>query len=86
MVQARARIMRELGKIKKTAFLEAQLGQVREVLVEGPAARQGWLQGLSDHYLRVTIPGPPGWRNRRLRVRLTARQDDALVGEAADEP
>ena len=29
------------------------------MLVEGPAAPEGWLQGLSDHYLRVTFPGPP---------------------------
>ncbi len=60
LVQERARIMRELGQAKKTAFLESQLGQVREVLVEGPAEPEGWLQGLSDHYLRVTFPGPPG--------------------------
>ena len=59
IVQERARIMRELGQAKKKKFLEAQLGQVREVLVEGPAAPEGWLQGLSDHYLRVTFPGPP---------------------------
>ena len=71
VVQARARIMRELGQAQKEKFLEAQLGQVREVLVEGPAAPEGWLQGLSDHYLRVTFPGPPALRNRRVMVRFT---------------
>jgi len=86
VVQARARIMRELGQVKKTRFLEAQLGQVREVLVEGPAAPEGWLQGLSGHYLRVTFPGPPTMRNRRVMVRFTARQDEVLVGEAVGEP
>ncbi|PIV06572.1 MAG: tRNA (N(6)-L-threonylcarbamoyladenosine(37)-C(2))-methylthiotransferase MtaB, partial [Syntrophobacterales bacterium CG03_land_8_20_14_0_80_58_14] len=32
IVQTRARIMRELGQAKKIQFLEAQIGQVREVL------------------------------------------------------
>ena len=86
IVQERARIMRELGQAQKKKFLEAQLGQVREVLVEGPAAPEGWLQGLSDHYLRVTFPGPPALRNRRVMVRFTARQGEVLVGEAVGEP
>ncbi len=86
VVQERARIMRELGQGKKTEFLEAQLGQVREVLVEGPAEPEGWLQGLSDHYLRVTFPGPPALHNRLVKVRLLARQGEVLVGEAAGEP
>jgi threonylcarbamoyladenosine tRNA methylthiotransferase MtaB len=86
LVQERARIMRELGQAKKIAFLEAQLGQVREVLVEGPAAPEGWLQGLSDHYLRVTFPGPPALRNRRQMVRFTRRQGETLVGEAVQKP
>jgi threonylcarbamoyladenosine tRNA methylthiotransferase MtaB len=86
VVQARARIMRELGQAQKEKFLEAQLGQVREVLVEGPAGPEGWLQGLSGHYLRVTFPGPPGLHNRRVKVRLLARQGEVLVGEAVEEP
>jgi threonylcarbamoyladenosine tRNA methylthiotransferase MtaB len=86
VVQERARIMRQLGQIKKTAFLEAQLGQTREVLVEGPAARPGWLQGLSDHYLRVTFPGPPALHNRQVLVRFCSRQGELLVGEVVGEP
>jgi tRNA A37 methylthiotransferase MiaB len=78
--------MRELGQAKKTRFLEAQVGQVREVLVEGPAPRPGWLQGLSDHYLRVIFPGPRGWHNRRVLVRFTRRQGEMLAGEAVGEP
>jgi len=78
--------MRELGLAQKPQFLEAQLGYVREVLVEGPSAREGWLQGLSDHYLRVTFPGPPAMRNRRVMVRFDLRQGEVLVGQAVDEP
>ena len=86
LVQARARIMRELGQAQKEKFLEAQVGQVREVLVEGPAAQPGWLQGLSDHYLRVTFPGPLALHNRLVKVRLLKRQGEVLMGEAVEKP
>jgi threonylcarbamoyladenosine tRNA methylthiotransferase MtaB len=81
VIQERARVMRELGQQKKQQFMEAQLGEVREVLVEGPAYQPGYLQGLSDHYLRVVCPGPAVWRNRLIKVRLLARQGEVLKGE-----
>jgi threonylcarbamoyladenosine tRNA methylthiotransferase MtaB len=84
VIQERARIMRELGQQKKQQFQEAQLGKIREVLVEGPAPQPGHLQGLSDQYLRVVFPGPPAWRNRLVRVRLLARVGEVLVGKAVD--
>jgi threonylcarbamoyladenosine tRNA methylthiotransferase MtaB len=82
-IQARARIMRELGQQKKQQFQEAQLGQVREVLVEGPAAQGCYLQGLSDHYLRIVFPGPAAWRNRIVKVRFLKRQGEVMAGEPA---
>jgi threonylcarbamoyladenosine tRNA methylthiotransferase MtaB len=81
VIQERARVMRELGQQKKQQFMEAQLGQVAEVLVEGPAPQPGYLQGLSDHYVRVVFPGPAGWRNKLITVRLLARQGEVLLGE-----
>jgi threonylcarbamoyladenosine tRNA methylthiotransferase MtaB len=86
VIQARARIMRELGQQKNQQFMEAQRGQVREVLVEGAAAQPGQLQGLSDHYLRVVFPGPMEWRNRLVKVRITARRGEVLLGEAVEGP
>jgi len=81
-VQRRARIMRELGRLKKTAFYQAQVGMMGEVLVEGPGPRRpGWLRGLSPNYLRVLIPGPPEWRNRRLTVKFLQVQGEIIVGE-----
>jgi len=84
LIRERARVMRDLGRLRKFQFLEAQLGQVREVLVEGPAAQANWLQGLSDNYLRVVFPGPPQWRNRRLLVGFRAVQGEVVAGEVAD--
>jgi threonylcarbamoyladenosine tRNA methylthiotransferase MtaB len=86
IIRERARIMRELGQAKKRRFLEAQVGQVREVLVEGPAPRPGYLQGLSDHYVRVIFPGPLTWRNRLVKVRFRDMQEELLLGEPVDEP
>jgi threonylcarbamoyladenosine tRNA methylthiotransferase MtaB len=86
IIRERARLMRELGQAKKRRFLEAQLGQVREVLVEGPAGTPGWLQGLSDHYLRVTFPGPVEWRNSRVMVCFRVIKEEVLLGEPLDEP
>jgi threonylcarbamoyladenosine tRNA methylthiotransferase MtaB len=80
-VQRRASLMRELGRLKKQTFLQAQLNRVREILVEGPAPQPGWLQGLSDNYLRLVFPGPAEWRNRRLLVRFLKLQEGMLVGE-----
>jgi threonylcarbamoyladenosine tRNA methylthiotransferase MtaB len=86
VIRERARLLRELGQAKRRQFLEAQLGQIREVLVEGPAPWSGHLQGLSDHYLRIIFPGPREWHNRLVKVRLRARQGEVLVGEAVAEP
>ncbi len=58
LVQERARIMRELGQAKKTQFLEAQLGQVREVLVEGPAAAAGLAPGPERPLPAGDLPRP----------------------------
>jgi threonylcarbamoyladenosine tRNA methylthiotransferase MtaB len=80
-VRQRAKTMRNLGRIKKGQFLQAQLGEVREVLVEGPAPQTGWLQGLSDNYLRVLLPGTSARRNQLFKVRFLRTQGELLVGE-----
>jgi threonylcarbamoyladenosine tRNA methylthiotransferase MtaB len=74
--------MRKLGREKHQAFCRAHLNGVGEVLVEGPfPGRPGWLRALSADYLRVALPGPPEWRNRRLEVRFLAIKDETLLGE-----
>jgi threonylcarbamoyladenosine tRNA methylthiotransferase MtaB len=80
-IRARAEIMRDLGRRKKLQFLQSQLGRIREVLVEGPASRPGWLKGLSDNYLRMILPGPPSLRNRRLLVRGRRLRGETVEGE-----
>ncbi len=81
-VKARARHLRELGQAKKREFFQRQIGAVVEVLVEGPARQTGWLKGLSANYLRVMLPGPLAWQNRRLQVLLKEMRGEVLAGEA----
>jgi threonylcarbamoyladenosine tRNA methylthiotransferase MtaB len=81
-VKARARRLRELGQAKKREFYQRQVGKVAEVLVEGPARQEGWLKGLSANYLRVMLPGPLAWQNRRLPVLLKEMRGEVLAGEA----
>ncbi len=83
-VRRRAAVLRELGRRKRAAFYGKQVGETGEVLVEGADCRAGWLKGLSANYLRVLLPGPPHWLNRRLRVRYTAQRGEVLVGEALE--
>jgi threonylcarbamoyladenosine tRNA methylthiotransferase MtaB len=81
-VQSRAQRLRELSQAKKTSFYQAQIGKVGEVLVEGTyPGRPGWLKGLSANYLRVLLPGPPDWQNRRLAVRFVQLDEGMLRGE-----
>ena len=85
-LRRRAGIIRELGRQKRLAFIQGQTQRLREVLVEGPAPQPGWLQGLSDNYLRVVFPGPAAWRNRRLLVRFLGLKEERLLGEALVGP
>jgi threonylcarbamoyladenosine tRNA methylthiotransferase MtaB len=81
-VQRRAQLMREVGQAKKTTFYQNQVGKVGEVLVEGPDLdRPGWLRGISDNYLRVRLPGPADWQNRRLKVRYLQIGKGMVKGE-----
>lgn len=84
-IKGRGKIMRDLGRQQKLQFYQAHLGQVGEVLVEGPAPQPGHLQGLSANYLRVVLPGPPEWRNRRLMVRYRQMPGEYLVGEVVGQ-
>jgi threonylcarbamoyladenosine tRNA methylthiotransferase MtaB len=81
-VQRRALALRQLSREKKAAFYQARIGQTAEVLVEGPApGHPGWLKGLRANYVRVILPGPAAWRNRRVLVKFLEVREEILVGE-----
>ena len=71
----RNRILRELAAAKNLEFRRRQLGCSLSVITlhDGSA--------LSDNYLKVRLAGPPLEPNRIVDARITAVEDDRLVGE-----
>ena len=61
--------MRELGRLKKEAFLAQGVGRTTEIIVEGRRDRKtGLLTGVSPNYLPVLVAGPDTLFNQPLRV------------------
>lgn len=76
-VQRRAQHLRELGRRKRLAFYQSQVNQEVEVLIEGPSPKKsGWLMGLTENYVRVSLPGPAAWANRLIRGRIVELSGD----------
>ena len=77
-----ARELRALGLQKKLSFMEQQVNQAAEVLVEGEVAgKSGWVTGLTENYLRVEFGGPKGLANQMIGVRLKKTSGQVLIGE-----
>ncbi len=85
VVRRRAAALREWGQRQKMRFSASQIGKIGEVLVERPARQPGWLRGVSANYLKVVLPGPREWVNRRLLVRYTSFLGEELRGEVVAE-
>ncbi len=80
-IRARAAVLRETGAQRRAAWLAAQIGTVRHVLVELDGAT-----GHAENFARVRLssPSPQGgegvYANTILPVRITAVDGDTLLG------
>jgi threonylcarbamoyladenosine tRNA methylthiotransferase MtaB len=84
---ARARTMREVAAASGRAFRQQFIGRRLSVLWEACSQRDGrclW-NGLTDNYLRVQAPGPPGLANSFSQVRLTGLSRSSLRGQIEDQ-
>ncbi len=80
--KARSERLIALAEESAAAFRRSQVGQVLEVIVEGPAEAgpEGrWWEGLADNYLRVRFPAAEAAVGRLRRVRVTGCEGDLLV-------
>lgn len=77
--RARAALLRRAGQLKLAAFAAAQVGQIREVVVETHQPGQG-LEGLTDNYLRIRLPGDPDLVGRLLPVEVVSASKGVLQG------
>jgi threonylcarbamoyladenosine tRNA methylthiotransferase MtaB len=76
--------LRELGGRKADAFRRRYVGETLQVLFEGRReAETGFLQGVSDNYIRVFAPGPDGSRDQIRDTRITGIEGDRAIGEIA---
>lgn len=70
--------LRDLSDRKRRQFDRRFLGQERPVLLE-TAREDGTIQGWSDNYVRVSLPGGTELENRLLPVTLARPGDDGVV-------
>lgn len=85
-IETRAAALRALGARKRHAFAERFVGAEVDVLVESKRDRAtGLLAGYSRNYLRVLFRGDDEAMGREVRVHLSERVGDRLVGTPADE-
>jgi threonylcarbamoyladenosine tRNA methylthiotransferase MtaB len=82
----RGRVLRELGVMKRQAFLERFIGSTMPVLIEKRKDRpSGYLKGFTHNYLPVLLQdGRAEMVNTIARVKLASVRAGALIGRAHD--
>ena len=79
-IKRRAAMMRALGEAQRARFAARFAGRKLKVLLEerGP---DGWLQGYSRNYVRVSTQGPDELVNREVEVEASIVEGARLVAE-----
>jgi threonylcarbamoyladenosine tRNA methylthiotransferase MtaB len=81
IIKERAAMMRRLDKEKRRAFRSRLVGETFEVLTEGWAPGQkGHARGLSDNYLKFTLPTTELSSNEFIRVKAVGLDDQGMRG------
>jgi threonylcarbamoyladenosine tRNA methylthiotransferase MtaB len=74
----RSKMLRGLSVKKRRAFYESQIGSSRTVLFESEN-KEGYIQGLTENYVKVKSPWNPELVNTLHKVELTKIDEDGLV-------
>lgn len=77
--------LRLISDEKKNEFYQNQLGQIRQVLVEGGRDTDGMLKGFTDNYIAVRFDGPDSLFNSVTAVRLLLCKDNCVIGERVEQ-
>jgi len=75
----RAKIILEISKMKKNAYIIRHLGKILDVIVENKI--NGFYRATSDNYLRLLIRADDLIPRQRLRVRVVSFINEGLIGE-----
>jgi threonylcarbamoyladenosine tRNA methylthiotransferase MtaB len=63
-------------------FIDQFVGNQLDVLIENRRDRKtGNLTGLSDNYIRVLVEGEDDLKNHIMRITISRRQENVLLGE-----
>lgn len=85
--ERRTHEMIALGHELAVAFAERFRGQTLQVLTEEEAdVEPGWLEGYTDNYIRVRLPGGDELHNCLIPTRITDVSEDICHGEMAGQP
>ena len=78
-IQKRSSILRKLSLHKKHEFYSKLIDNVEPVLFE--QLKNGYWQGLTDHYARVKVKSDLDLSNRLIPVKLETVDDDMITGK-----
>jgi threonylcarbamoyladenosine tRNA methylthiotransferase MtaB len=67
--QQRNKILRNLGYRKMQEFTRRHIGETRKVLFES-VNRNGMLEGFTDNYIKITVPGKTEWENKVMEWKI----------------
>ena len=85
IAKERSRLLREMSQERRSREAARYIGRERSVLIERPCKeKKGWMEGLSDNYFRIRIPGDKSLKNRIVTVRMEGIEDGVLTGYRTD--
>jgi len=78
--QERAERLRQVGQLKRQAFMQKFIGTELSVLFEEQLGGGQW-QGLSDNYMKIRVVSKENLFNSLRKVRIMSMEKDGLTGE-----
>jgi len=81
IIKERAALMRGLDKEKRRMFRRSLVGEAFQVLTEGwESGQMGLARGLSDNYLKFTVPTKDIGSNEFIWVKAVSIDDQGMIG------
>lgn len=77
--EERVKQLRELGARKRFEFQQKSIGTSQRVLVERRNKKSGLLQGFSENYLSVRLPGPDSLIGRVIETRIEGLDNEHVL-------
>jgi threonylcarbamoyladenosine tRNA methylthiotransferase MtaB len=84
-IKARCAKLENVSRECQDKFIKGFIGKKSLVLIEGVCKdKAGYLEGLTDNYLKVSLAFKPGLKNKIVRAKLKRIAGDGFLGEYID--